>query len=142
MELRSVLSPLPGDPLARFALRCNILDDTASFYQDLLGLEQVALDETCLCVRYPAQEPGVPTTLVFETIDDTEKGLVFGNCFDHFVISTNDLALVEETIRSKCDDADKVIFMTLRSMFGSTLMGLRDPNGFKVCVMEQPHKPS
>ena len=141
IEVRYVASA-PGDPLARICFRCQTdLEETADFYQDLLGMEEVALDKDNLCLRFSEQSEekrSLPTTLVFtKTKDDSE--LEMGNCFDHIVIGTEDLSLLEERVRSMsvdADEADKTIFMTPREMFGSKVMGLKDPNGYKIYAME------
>lgn len=110
----------PGDPLARICLHCLDVDDTAAFYTNTLGMEQVAGDEKMVCLRFQSNS----TTLVFESID---SALDIGTVFDHLVVGTDDLS----TIQSES------IFMTPRPMFGATVMGLLDPNGYRIFVMQR-----
>mmetsp|Transcript_17782 Transcript_17782/g.25032 ORF Transcript_17782/g.25032 Transcript_17782/m.25032 type:complete len:392 (+) Transcript_17782:215-1390(+) len=162
IEIRSVAAA-PGDSFSRFCLRTKhgdpqILEKTTQFYKTL-GMNVVAGDDTCTCLRYAATQKendtieriGVATTLVFTKSDDDDGGtLDYGNCFDHLAISTTNVEKVATALRatliSKKDDDDneegkenkKVgIFMEPTPMFGTTVMGLYDPNGYKVYLVEQ-----
>jgi catechol 2,3-dioxygenase-like lactoylglutathione lyase family enzyme len=124
----------PGDFLARFALNSNDLASTLDFYTSVLGMEAKAQDETMLCLRYDNDcfTAGVPTTLVFENAAPTaNNNLDMGNCFDHLVIATKtDIHDIYE------QSQDRKVFMKPTEMFGKTVMGLIDPNGYKVIIAQ------
>jgi len=164
IEIRSVAAA-PGDSFSRFCLRTkhddpNILEKTTKFYK-ALGMASVAGDDTCTCLRYTATQQdndqiervGVATTLVFskqEEESDNDR-LDYGNCFDHLAISTTNIEKVAIALRATMmsnenkdgDDSNnssdkKVgIFMEPTLMFGTTIMGLYDPNGYKVYLFEK-----
>jgi catechol 2,3-dioxygenase-like lactoylglutathione lyase family enzyme len=120
----------PGDFLSRFSLRSKDLGATEEFYTSILGMEAKGKDENMLCLRYDNDcfTAGVPTTLIFDvTTEDLEKG----DCFDHLVIATR--ANMEE-IHTRFQDEDCTIFMKPTKMFGKDVMGLLDPNGYKVIL--------
>eukprot|EP00980_Cylindrotheca_fusiformis_P005603 scaffold1184_cov132-Cylindrotheca_fusiformis.AAC.24 len=120
----------PGDFLARFALKSNDLISTEAFYTSVLGMEAKAKDKKMLCLRYDNDcfTAGVPTTLIFDaTTEDLEKG----DCFDHLVIATR--ANIEE-VHANFRDEDLTIFMKPTKMFGRDVIGLLDPNGYKVIL--------
>jgi catechol 2,3-dioxygenase-like lactoylglutathione lyase family enzyme len=123
----------PGDFLARLALKSNSLEATYKFYTTVLGMKVKAEDETMLCLRYDNDcfSGGVPTTLVF----DAEKGEIeVGDCFDHFAIATS---VAINDIYSRCledEHCKNKIFMKPTNMFGKEVMGVMDPNGYKVII--------
>ena len=112
---------------------------------------------------FPTKTLGVATTLVFDakaptTPDDKNtpddiKTIERGDCFDHIAITTtssiddfyNDLVITKPTIvdgdqspsssSSKLDEeSSKKVFMKPTDMFGKRVMGLIDPNGYKVVI--------
>jgi catechol 2,3-dioxygenase-like lactoylglutathione lyase family enzyme len=124
----------PGDFLARLALKSNNMEATHTFYTTVLGMKVKAEDATMLCLRYDNDcfSGGVPTTLVF----DAEEGEIeVGDCFDHFVIATS--ASIEDIHSRFLEDENcgkKKIFMKPTNMFGKDVMGVIDPNGYKVII--------
>lgn len=118
----------PGDYLARLALMSNNnLDETQAFYTSILGMDTKARDESMLCLRYDNERfSGVQTTLIFINTSDE---LNMGDCLDHFVIDTK--MNIEEFYTSL--DGEKV-FMKPTKMFGRDVMGLLDPNGYKIIL--------
>jgi len=146
----------PGDSFSRFCLRTaassnDVLAKTIEFYEHL-GMKVVAGDETCACLRYTTTQEedsttlraGVATTLYFERPGaDDNTDFDIGNCFDHFAISTLNVDVATEALRaillaqgSGEDAISKVIFMEPTKMFGKKLVGLYDPNGYKVYLVE------
>jgi catechol 2,3-dioxygenase-like lactoylglutathione lyase family enzyme len=124
----------PGDFLCRLALRTNNLVATLKFYSELLHMTVMAVDDNVLCLRYTnhkgaSKTGGVSTTLIFEATADP---IVPGTCLDHLAIRTTNP--IEEEYR-KFQDAGSPITMTPTTMFGSTVMGVRDPNGYKIVVV-------
>lgn len=127
IEVTSAASA-PGDYLARFSLKSNDLAATVEFYTTLLGMDAKAQDDKMICLRYDNDcfTGGVPTTLVF---DATAEELELGDCFDHLAIATKtDIEEIYE--RTK----DSKVFMKPTEMFGKQVMGLIDPNGYKVVI--------
>jgi catechol 2,3-dioxygenase-like lactoylglutathione lyase family enzyme len=123
----------PGDFLSRFALNSNDLASTLDFYTSVLGMEAKAQDDNMLCLRYDNAcfAAGVPTTLVFENAPTENNNLDMGNCFDHLVIATKtDIHDIYE------QSQDRKVFMKPTEMFGKTVMGLIDPNGYKVIIAQ------
>lgn len=129
----------PGDFFCRLCLKSNNLQTTQDFYQDLLGMQVAAADDSQLCVRYEndfsaSQEYGVPTALVFE---GTNEKLHHGTCLDHLAIVTtmsiNELHGRLTTTTTTTANATKV-FMKPTEMFGKTVMGILDPNGYKIVL--------
>ena len=118
----------PGDYFARFALKTNDLEATHAFYTSVLGMECKAEDEKMVCLRYEngVFQGGVSTTLVFDlTKEEIEKG----DCFDHIAITTDaDVSSLFDTMQ------DQKVFMKPTEMFGKQVMGLVDPNGYKVVL--------
>ena len=159
-RVRSVASA-PGDPFARFVLRTaskERLVETAAFYCDVLRMSEVGMpsDEE-KCFRYKPVPGGalvgVPTTLVFQVADgaamdgssssdggdDEAKGdgmeeAAAVECFDHLAICCSDIGAAFDHIREK-DRAP--VFLEPCEMFGTTIMGLEDPNGYKVYLVEE-----
>jgi hypothetical protein len=121
----------PGDFLSRFALKSNDLETTEEFYTSLLGLESKAKDDKMLCLRYDNHcfTSGVPITLIFEAFSDKVE---MGDCFDHIVIATN--ADIADTYEMFSQNEHCKIFMKPTSMFEKDVMGLIDPNGYKVIL--------
>jgi catechol 2,3-dioxygenase-like lactoylglutathione lyase family enzyme len=140
IELRPVASA-PGDVFARICFNVNssqkdVFAQTTSFYEQL-GMELVAADEQVICLRYTNKkknDSGVATTLVFSK---SLKELEMGNCYDHLAISTPNVQAAATALRDSLDDPDDVIFMDPCPMFGTQIMGLIDPNGYKVFLVEQ-----
>jgi hypothetical protein len=98
-------------------------------------MELVAADEKLLCLRYKhlKQQAGVATTLVFTKSSD--EPFEMGNCWDHLAISTRN---VDAASTALCETSfEKVIFMEPSHMFGTKIMGLDDPSGYKVYLVEQ-----
>lgn len=96
-------------------------------------MKLVAADEQDICLRYDNAETGVATTLVFSK--SQEESLEMGNCLDHFAISTKNVDAAFSTLRESLPD--NVVFMDPTRMFGTKIMGLHDPNGYKVYLVEQ-----
>ena len=143
LEIRSVAAA-PGDFFSRICLRTSksgekndILSATTDFYSRL-GMEQVAGDDSLVCLRYTDKDsvprPGVATTLVFESNPDE---LDRGNCLDHLAISTENVDAAAALVEATMTDPDQTIFMEPKPMFGTKIMGLYDPNGYKVYLVEQ-----
>ena len=129
----------PGDYFARLALLSNNLDKTQSFYTSILGMDTKARDDKMLCLRYDNKRfSGVQTTLLFTTQQQQQQDLDMGDCFDHFVIGTK--TNIQELYSSLLlndddnDNDDVKIFMKPTQMFGRDVMGLLDPNGYKVIL--------
>lgn len=119
----------PGDLFSRISLRSNDLTATTEFYSSLLGMTAAAADEQMVCLRFLKSQPyGVSTTLVFEASNDA---VVRGNCFDHLVIATT--ADIDEQY-DRLNRKGTTITIKPTIMFGKKVMGLRDPNGYKVII--------
>lgn len=148
IEVQRVASG-PGDYFARFCLRPkpvvavvtngepgkSPLQLTEDFYTNVLGMRVVANDNDLLCLRYKNSADdgrfGVSTTLVFSTEGQEGEELVMGNILDHFVISTKNIDEAAEVLKGS-----SAIFMEPKRMFGTTIMGVEDPNGFKIYLAE------
>jgi catechol 2,3-dioxygenase-like lactoylglutathione lyase family enzyme len=145
----------PGDYLCRLALKSNNLPATLEFYTTVLGMDAKAQDETMICLRYDnnnslsdgsssgssASSSGVPTTLLFDATpttttneDDSSSSnkIIKGNCLDHIAIGTS--ASIEEQYERIKNLGTCSIFMNPTQMFGQTVMGVIDPNGYKVVL--------
>ena len=121
----------PGDLLARIAFRSRDLSLTHDFYTTILGMNAKAQDDEMVCLRYDNAcfKGGVPTTLVFEK----EEGEIdVGDCFDHLVIATK--ASIEDLYSRLQGQQGTKIFMKPTEMFGKKVLGLIDPNGYKVII--------
>jgi len=119
----------PGDFIARFALKSNDLVSTHNFYATLLGMDTKAIDKNTLCLRYDMESfPGVPTTLVFHA---TNEKIVKGDCFDHLAILTH---MDIDAVNQRIERSQYNIFMKPTEMFGTKVMGVLDPNGYKVVI--------
>ena len=147
IPIQSVASA-PGDYFARLALSTKQLEATADFYTTVLGMNIKAQDDTTLCLRYEpeirngddndnnndplVQFNGIPTTLVFDLLEDA--ALDMGDCFDHLAILTYAPIdpLYERIQESK--NLPTNIFMKPTDMFGKRVMGLMDPNGYKIVL--------
>jgi catechol 2,3-dioxygenase-like lactoylglutathione lyase family enzyme len=139
LEIRPVASA-PGDSFSRLCLgtipQDDILPKTTDFYKGL-GMQLVAGDDALICLRYTAKQEGrtgVATTLVFEKM---QNDLEPGNCFDHLAISTMNVDAAATLLRASLDNPDNVIFMEPKPMFGTKIMGVYDPNGYKVYLVER-----
>ena len=141
LEVRSVASG-PGDYFCRVCLRSSggdtsgvdALRRTEEFYTQALGMKTLAEDDDMVCLRCPkGGDYGASITLVFER-GNSDVPLEHGNCFDHMVISTKDVDEAAAVLRTKLPD--DAIFMEPQDMFGSRIMGLKDPNGYKVYLAE------
>eukprot|EP00977_Amphora_coffeiformis_P015577 scaffold4562_cov178-Amphora_coffeaeformis.AAC.6 len=136
----------PGDYLCRLCLKSNNLEKTQAFYELVLGMELAAGDDSQICLRYAVPKNksntdgdgyGVPITIVFE---GTNEKLDFGTSFDHLAVRTttsiNELfERFQKAPTTSKDDVEAVtIYMNPVEMFGMTVMGLRDPNGYKVVL--------
>jgi catechol 2,3-dioxygenase-like lactoylglutathione lyase family enzyme len=91
---------------------------------------------------------GVPTTLLFDATptmttttttttaanedDTTSNKIIKGNCLDHIAIGTS--ASIEEQYERIKSLGTCSIFMNPTEMFGQTVMGVIDPNGYKVVL--------
>lgn len=140
----------PGDYLCRLALKSKNLPATLEFYTTVLGMDAKAQDETMICLRYDNNTPsegssvsssGVPTTLLFDATptttttnegDNSSNEIVKGNCLDHIAICTS--AGIEEQYERIKNLGTCSIFMNPTKMFGQTVMGVIDPNGYKVVL--------
>jgi catechol 2,3-dioxygenase-like lactoylglutathione lyase family enzyme len=123
----------PGDFLSRFSLQSRDLVDTHAFYSTILGMDAKGMDKDMVCLRYDMEDfPGVPTTLVFEaTKDEINKG----DCLDHLAIVTK--FDIEELHRHIQERSEYSIFMNPTEMFGKQVMGVLDPNGYKVVIASE-----
>ena len=154
IEVRRVASG-PGDYFARLCLRpqslnrdtvngedggnLSPLDITEKFYADVLGMRVVANDNDLLCLRYKDSGFGVSTMLVFTTEGQSNNNepLVMGNMVDHLVIGTPSVDAAAEALRAT-EQGKEAIFMEPTSMFGTTILGIKDPNGFTIYLAEEP----
>jgi catechol 2,3-dioxygenase-like lactoylglutathione lyase family enzyme len=138
----------PGDFLARLCLKSNDLAATCEFYTSVLGMEAKAQDDQMICLRYDNDcfSAGIPTTLCFEaattsisstttTTTSTTEELDMGDCLDHVAVATQ-TSIEEIYQRSKTHSGCK-IFMKPTEMFGKEVMGLIDPNGYKIVIASQ-----
>jgi catechol 2,3-dioxygenase-like lactoylglutathione lyase family enzyme len=122
----------PGDFLSRFSLQSRDLVGTHAFYSTILGMDAKGLDKDMVCLRYDMQDfPGVPTTLVFEA---TEGEINKGDCLDHLAILTK---LDIEELHRRIQESEYSIFMNPTEMFGKQVMGVLDPNGYKVVIASE-----
>lgn len=124
----------PGDYYCRFALRSKDLVETHAFYATILGMDSKAMDENMVCLRYgnTGGGGGIPTTLVFDKTDDDDE-IDVGTCMDHLAIVTSlEVAQIYERIQQTTTDVP--VFMKPVEMFGQQVMGVRDPNGYKVVI--------
>ena len=128
----------PGDGFAQLALLSNNkLVETCDFYTTVLGMDQKAQDQNLLCLRYnPSIAPtdGVATTLVFENRPRVDNDEEDAKCFDHLAIETTSSVdgLYRELLKE--NESPVKVYMKPTPMFGSFLLGLIDPNGYKVVV--------
>jgi catechol 2,3-dioxygenase-like lactoylglutathione lyase family enzyme len=134
----------PGDFLARLCLKSNDLAATCEFYTSVLGMEAKAQDDQMICLRYDNDcfSAGIPTTLCFEaattstsSTTTTTEELDMGDCLDHVAVATQ-TSIEEIYQRSKSHSGCK-IFMKPTEMFGKEVMGLVDPNGYKIVIASQ-----
>ena len=147
-RVRSVASA-PGDPFARFVLRSKskaALLKTVDFYCDVLQMSQVGMaSEEEKCFRYKPRPGGalvgVPTTLVFQVVaedgDDDEAAAADAaavECFDHLAICCSDIGAAFDHISG--GELAPVILEPC-AMFGTKIMGLEDPNGYKIYLVEE-----
>ena len=140
IPIKSVASA-PGDYIAQFTLRSKDLTATSDFYTTILGMDNKAQDDQLLCLRYNNNDKsssslGVPTTLVFENfVDDDNDDVVLekGDCFDHIAIQTTS-HVVDNLYKDVVSQQNNNVFMKPTSMFGMKVIGLLDPNGYKVVV--------
>lgn len=120
----------PGDFLSRFSLKSKDLESTSTFYTSVLGMVAKAQDDEAVCLRYDNDcfPWGIPTTLIFEvTTDDLDMG----DCFDHLVISTEtSINEINELVQKSGHN----VYMEPTDMFGKRVMGVIDPNGYKVVI--------
>jgi len=143
-----LVASAPGDYFARFCLHTSALDKTTDFYTNILGMDVAAVGDNgeMLCLRYPSalltdmtddsSVYGVPTTLVFEPLPRGST-LSMGNCFDHLVIATEaDIDAVYEQVQELLEESDLEcpIFMKPTKMFGQKVIGVMDPNGYKIIL--------
>ena len=139
----------PGDGFAQLALLSdNKLVETCDFYTTVLGMDQKAQDQKLLCLRYDCEDPskkmGVATTLVFENRVGSDysteaSSKMQSGCFDHLAISTtSSIANLYQTILEENESTRKEnpvkVYMKPTPMFGSHVLGLIDPNGYKVVL--------
>ena len=142
----------PGDGFAQLALLSDDkLVETCDFYTTVLGMDQKAQDRNLLCLRYDCEDhpssrkTGVTTTLIFErnqpkkiTEDNSDEPSHHG-CFDHLSIHTTCSieglyqSILEENKTTKKKNPVNVC-MKPTEMFGNNVLGLLDPNGYKVVV--------
>ena len=140
IPIKSVASA-PGDYIAQFTLRSKDLTATSDFYTTILGMDNKAQDDKLLCLRYNNNDKsssslGVPTTLVFENfVDDDNDDVVLekGDCFDHIAIQTTS-HVVDNLYKDVVSQQNNNVFMKPTLMFGMKVIGLLDPNGYKVVV--------
>jgi len=138
----------PGDSFSRICLQVaksgsdgkNVLSETTTFYESI-GMEVVAGDEQCVCLRFKSAETegdGVSVNLVFELDSDTDGQLEMGNGFDHLAIITDNVSAVFDMFNGA--GMEDRIFMAPTTMFGSRIVGVTDPNGYKVYLYEPIEK--
>jgi catechol 2,3-dioxygenase-like lactoylglutathione lyase family enzyme len=135
IRVQYVASASTLDPISRIVLHSTDLDDTSAFYTGVLGMEKLSQTATELSLRYEkasASGTCVSTSLVFTKV---EQELVMGNCFDHMAVMCRDVEEANKVI-SESSAADAV-FMPPTNMFGSKLMGLKDPSGFNLYLVEE-----
>jgi len=97
-------------------------------------MDAKAVDANMVCLRYNATNgmKGVPTTIVFErSADEIDQG----NCFDHLVIVTS-LDINEQYKRIK-KTHEAAIYLTPTEMFGKIVMGIEDPNQYKIILASE-----
>jgi len=118
------------------------LEITQQFYTDILGMRVVANDIDMLCLRYQDGGFGVSTTLVFSTEEDQSSSsredddeLVMGSMLDHLVIGTPSVQDAADALK-ETEQGREAIFMEPTSMFGTTILGVMDPNGYKIYLAE------
>ena len=159
IEVRRVASG-PGDYFARLCLRpkplakddaaavngdregennaLSSLEITEQFYTKVLGMRVVASDIDLLCLRYKGGGFGVSTALVFSTEDgdpSSDDEFVMGNMLDHLVIGTPSVQEAADALK-ETDEGRKAMFMEPTSMFGTTVLGITDPNGYTIYLAE------
>jgi len=134
----------PGDYFCRICFKSKNLAQTNAFYTKILGMDDRAIDADMLCLRYDSPPPkngegggGVPTTLVFER---TDNELDQGTCFDHLVIATSldideQYERIKKMINNENDGAE--IFLPPTDMFGKRVMGMKDPNDYKIFLASE-----
>lgn len=158
IEVRRVASG-PGDYFARLCLRpkplakdvaaavngegennaLSSLEITEQFYTKVLGMRVVANDIDLLCLRYKDGGFGVSTTLVFSTEDgdpSSDDEFVMGNMLDHLVIGTPSVQEAADALK-ETEEGRKAMFMEPTSMFGTTVLGITDPNGYTIYLAEE-----
>ncbi len=139
----------PGDGFAQLALVSdNKLVETCEFYTTVLGMDQKAQDQNLLCLRYDCEDSsktnGVATTLVFENQAGSderkeESNTIQSGCFDHLAIRTSSsIANLYQNILQENDSIRKEnpvkVYMKPTPMFGTHVLGLIDPNGYRVIL--------
>ena len=158
IEVRRVASG-PGDYFARLCLRpkplakdvaaavngegennaLSSLEITEQFYTKVLGMRVVANDIDLLCLRYKDGGFGVSTALVFSTEDgdpSSDDEFVMGNMLDHLVIGTPSVQTAADALK-ETEEGRKAMFMEPTSMFGTTVLGITDPNGYTIYLAEE-----
>ena len=151
IEVRRVASG-PGDYFARLCLRPKPLDKdavngedggnlspleiTEQFYTDVLGMRVVANDSDLLCLRYKDSGFGVSTMLVFTTEGESNEELIMGNMLDHLVIGTPSVEAAAETLKAT-EQGKEAIFLEPTAMFGTTILGVKDPNDYTIYLAEE-----
>lgn len=158
IEVRRVASG-PGDYFARLCLRpkplakdvaaavngegennaLSSLEITEQFYTKVLGMRVVANDIDLLCLRYKDGGFGVSTTLVFSTENgdpSSDDEFVMGNMLDHLVIGTPSVQEAADLLK-ETEEGRKAMFMEPTSMFGTTVLGITDPNGYTIYLAEE-----
>mmetsp|Transcript_55897 Transcript_55897/g.110714 ORF Transcript_55897/g.110714 Transcript_55897/m.110714 type:complete len:394 (+) Transcript_55897:70-1251(+) len=156
VEVRSVAhtGPKVSDPFAALCLRAaspKALKETAEFYCELLGMREVDVPwsgqkekENERCFRYlplaGGTLEGFPTTLIFQVAEHegsetatATSGAV--ECFDHLAICCFDVDAAFAHITS--GGLAPEVTLGPRNMFGTRVMGLRDPNGYDVYLIEE-----
>ena len=135
IRVQSVPSASRVDPISRIVLHSTDLDETSAFYTGVLGMKKLAQSATELSLRYEktsAPGPCVSTSLVFTLV---EQELVIGNCFDHLAVMCKDVEEASKLLNE--GSAADAVFMPPTNMFGSKLMGLKDPSGFSLYLVEE-----
>lgn len=133
----------PGDGIAQLALLSDDkLVETCHFYTKVLGMDQKAQDAELLCLRYDGGEDptGVATTLVFQNQPSSESTETNGGgagCFDHLAINTTSSigGLYQSILEENEKGQENIkVYMKPTPMFGASVLGLFDPNGYRVVV--------
>ena len=75
--------------------------------------------------------------LVFTTEGQSnDEPLVMGNMVDHLVFGTPSVDAAAEVLGAT-EQGKEAIFMEPTAMFGTTILGIKDPNGYTIYLAEE-----